>query len=265
MPHNCGSCKVIHKVDNWIAGTKGCIPRLASSGLTGILSTYDEVSMSFAYLPLYTGDYLRDTQHLSCSEHGIYLKFLMHCWDQKGPLPLDERKQSGICNARSGDEVEAMRRVRDEFFVAMNDGWSNGRMQREIERAENVSGARSMAGRLGYEARAKHLLSKSQASVSSPSPSPSPIPSLPPTLNSNTTPKKKREPFVLPDWVPADQWNAWIEARTKVRKPPTDWAKQLAVLKLDEFRKHGHHPARVLAESAFNGWAGLFEIKENAK
>lgn len=128
--------------------------------------------MSFAYLPLYTGDYLRDTQHLSCSEHGIYLKFLMHCWDQKGPLPLDERKQQGICNARSGDEIEAMRRVRAEFFVQMEDGWYNARMQREIERAENISVERSRAGKIGYQARAKQLPSKSQALASIPTPTP---------------------------------------------------------------------------------------------
>ena len=63
--------------------------------------------MSFAYLPLFTGDYIRDTQHLSCSEHGIFLKLLMHCWDQKGAAPLDERKLCGIVNARSSDEIEA--------------------------------------------------------------------------------------------------------------------------------------------------------------
>jgi uncharacterized phage protein (TIGR02220 family) len=119
--------------------------------------------MSFAYLPLYTGDYLRDTRHLSMSEHGCYLMLLMFCWDQKGPLPLDERKILGICNARSGDEIEAMRRVISEFFVRMDDGFYNKRMQEEIERAENVSAARSQAGRRGYEARAKQLPSNCQA------------------------------------------------------------------------------------------------------
>lgn len=139
--------------------------------------------MSFAYLPLYTGDYLRDTQHLSCSEHGIYLKFLMHYWDQKGPIPLDERKQQGVCNARSGDEIEAMRRVRNEFFVQMDDGWYNTRMQLEIERAENISKARSEAGTLGYEARAKQLLGKRKAlakQVHLPTTTTSTTPALPP-------------------------------------------------------------------------------------
>lgn len=141
--------------------------------------------MSFAYLPLYTGDYLRDTQHLSCSEHGIYIKFLMHCWDQKGPIPKDERKQSGICNARSGDEIEAMRRVRQEFFVMMEDGWYNPRMQQEIEKAENISGERSKAGKLGYQAKAKHLPNKSLAKAKQvPLPTTSPIPALTPNHKS---------------------------------------------------------------------------------
>ena len=101
--------------------------------------------MSFAYLPLFTGDYLRDTQHLSMSEHGAFLKLLMFCWDQKGPAPLDERKLCGIVNARSGDEVEALRRIIAEFFVCMEDGFYNKRMQREVERSEAISSKRSVA------------------------------------------------------------------------------------------------------------------------
>lgn len=144
--------------------------------------------MSFAYLPLYTGDYLRDTQHLSCSEHGIYLKFLMHCWDQRGPVPLDERKQQGICNARSGDEIEAMRRVRQEFFICMEDGWYNERMQREIARSEEISTKREDAGRRGAnermrrfreaQANAKQVLSKSRANVKQVTLTPPPPPVL---------------------------------------------------------------------------------------
>jgi uncharacterized protein YdaU (DUF1376 family) len=155
--------------------------------------------MSFAYLPLYTGDYLRDTQHLSCSEHGIYLKFLMHCWDQKGPVPLDERKQQGICNARSGDEIEAMRRIRGEFFIKMEDGWYNGRMQAEIERAESISKARSEAGTLGYEARAKQLLGKRKANAKQ---------VHLPTTTTSTTPAsnhKSEAQAVSPSGIPATE------------------------------------------------------------
>ena len=106
--------------------------------------------MSFAYLPLYTGDYLRDTRACSMSEHGAFLMLLMNSWDTRQPIPLDEREAAGICNARSGDELEAMRRVLNRYFVRCDDGWYNKRLQSEIERAENISHSRSVAGRKGY-------------------------------------------------------------------------------------------------------------------
>jgi hypothetical protein len=42
-------------------------------------------------MALYVGDYQRDTKHLSCCEHGIYLQLLMHCWSTKSPLPVEDR------------------------------------------------------------------------------------------------------------------------------------------------------------------------------
>lgn len=170
--------------------------------------------MSFAYLALFTGDYLRDTRHLSCSEHGVYLLLLMHCWDSKGPVPLDERKQMGICGARSGDELEALRRVRDEFFIRMEDGYYNPRMQREIERMHSIHNARSNAGKMGYQAKAKQLpkkdvqanarqlLSKSQASAKQLplTPSPSLTPSSTPENQNLTALSGKPDVLKPEDW-----------------------------------------------------------------
>lgn len=101
--------------------------------------------MSFAYLALYTGDYLRDTRHLTPLKHGVYLLLLMHCWDSHGPVPLDEQEAAGICNCRSADEIDAVRYILERYFMRMADGWYNKRIQREIERAEEISGKRSHA------------------------------------------------------------------------------------------------------------------------
>ncbi len=67
--------------------------------------------------------------------------------------------------------------------------------------------------------------------------------------------------FHLPEWVPEMQWNAWIESRAKRKKAPTVFAKQMALTKLEHLKSEGHAPAAVLAQSAFNGWDGLFEVK----
>lgn len=72
-----------------------------------------------------------------------------------------------------------------------------------------------------------------------------------------------RAPFVLPDWIPKPQWEAWLEARAKARKPATEFAKQLAVNRLAILKEQGHHPAAVLAECALNNWAGIWPLKGN--
>lgn len=110
--------------------------------------------MSFQYMALFTGDYIRDTRHLTPEEHGVYLGLLIYCWDQKGPVPLDERKQCGIVNARSGGEIESLRRVLSEFFVRMEDGYYNARMDREITKCEAISSKRKDAGIKGYQSLA---------------------------------------------------------------------------------------------------------------
>lgn len=109
--------------------------------------------MSFAYMPLYTGDYQRDTLHLSMLEHGAYLKLLMYCWDQQGPAPHDERKLMGICNARSKEEITAMQCVLAEFFIKMVDGWHNQRLAQELAKAEESVIKAQDRGKKSAEAR----------------------------------------------------------------------------------------------------------------
>lgn len=122
--------------------------------------------MSFQYMALYVGDYQRDTKHLSCCEHGIYLQLLMHCWSTKSPLPVEDRKLKSICNARTEEEVDAMHEVLNEFFIKNEDGWHNPRLSKEIDKAEAISNSRSLAGKKGGQANAKQMLSKSKANVS---------------------------------------------------------------------------------------------------
>lgn len=113
---------------------------------------------------LYTGDYLRDTRHLTPSKHGVYLLLLMHCWDQKGRVPLDEQEAAGIANCRSADEIESLRYVLNRYFVQMDDGWYNKRMAEEVEAAEHYSDNRSRAGKISADVR-KSVRERSRAIV----------------------------------------------------------------------------------------------------
>jgi len=78
------------------------------------------------------------------------------------------------------------------------------------------------------------------------------------------TEQKKRVKAValpLPDWLPLNEWNGFLEVRKKKNKVPTDLAIQMLIVKLDELRKKGHDPAAVIDQSIINSWSGFFEIK----
>ena len=70
--------------------------------------------------------------------------------------------------------------------------------------------------------------------------------------------------FVFPEWLEPDRdvWDAWVEARTKIKKPPTDWAKHLAVIKLAHARDAGKSVRRLLADAAFHNWQDFYETKD---
>lgn len=76
-------------------------------------------------------------------------------------------------------------------------------------------------------------------------------------------PAKNQKPkFEIPDWVPAEQWNAFVEMRKAIGKPlKTQRAIKLAVGKLDRLGQQGHDPSEVLDQSTMNSWLGLFPVK----
>src|SRR2546429_671442 len=67
--------------------------------------------------------------------------------------------------------------------------------------------------------------------------------------------------FALPEWIPEEPWNGYIEMRVQMKKPMTERAKQMAVRKLADLRSQGYDPGEVLDQSIFMCWLGLFPLK----
>lgn len=68
----------------------------------------------------------------------------------------------------------------------------------------------------------------------------------------------------LPNWLPIDAWNGWLEMRKQRKKPLTDRAASRAINKLQAMRDAGQDITEVLDRSTMNGWTDLYEIKERA-
>lgn len=69
--------------------------------------------------------------------------------------------------------------------------------------------------------------------------------------------------FELPDWVPIQAWNAYLEHRKKLKKPLTDYSMNLAVHKLEKIVDEGHKPADVINETILKGWLTFYAPKNS--
>lgn len=77
------------------------------------------------------------------------------------------------------------------------------------------------------------------------------------------SPKPAASPkWVLPDDIPVQPWNDYVDMRVRIGKRMTERAKQLAVDKLRELALAGHAPEAVLNNSVMNSWQGLFAPRD---
>jgi uncharacterized protein YdaU (DUF1376 family) len=100
--------------------------------------------MNRPWMPLYVGDYLGDTGHLTTAQHGAYLLLMMHYW-RKGELPDDDRQLSKITKLPLRTWCEYRPTLQDFFY----EGWKHKRIDAELQKMLYVSQKRAIAGQKG--------------------------------------------------------------------------------------------------------------------
>lgn len=106
-----------------------------------------------AWMPIYWGDYAKDTGHLSAAHHGAYLMLIKHYWTQGAPLPTDDAQLWRIACA---DSMTHWRKIKDvvlAFFEERDGRLHHKRIEEELEKAEGNADRRAESARKAAEAR----------------------------------------------------------------------------------------------------------------
>lgn len=104
------------------------------------------------WMPLFVGDYLADTMHLTRDQHGGYMLLIFAYWRSGAPLLDDDGTLSAIARATLA-EWKKLRPVLVRFFAVSDGSWRHKRIDKELERAAKRTAERSKAGTNGAAKR----------------------------------------------------------------------------------------------------------------
>lgn len=73
--------------------------------------------------------------------------------------------------------------------------------------------------------------------------------------------KHKKQVAPLPEWIPLEAWNGFMEMRSKSKTPLTERAVKKTLEDLDKFRKQGLDLEAILDQSTMRCYRGVFPVK----
>lgn len=97
------------------------------------------------------GDYTRDTVGLSMIEDGAYRRLMDQCYASELPLPAEKAEVYRMARATAPTERKAVDYVLRKYFVLLDDGWHQNRIDREIAEFHGKSSQASAAAALRWE------------------------------------------------------------------------------------------------------------------
>lgn len=105
------------------------------------------------WMPIYWGDYMRDTGHLGALGHGAYLMLIKHYWCTGAPLNDDDDELWRIACCDSKEEWLRLRPKIVRLFTREEGLLRHKRIDIEIARAVAITTAKAKAGKKGAAKR----------------------------------------------------------------------------------------------------------------
>ena len=130
---------------------------------------------SKSFMPMYWGDYLRDTQGLSQAEHGAYLLLIAHYWNT-GELPVEKSEIYIIARAFDKKSRQIVDKILRKFFKIQTqfdgkdeyENYQHKRLNEELKKAEESHNRRVLAGSRGGVSKAKKASNASSIATAKP-------------------------------------------------------------------------------------------------
>jgi len=198
------------------------------------------------YYPFNIADYKASTAHLSNDEDLAFRRLLDMYYDTEMPIPLD----SAWLARRIRVSVDAIESVLIDMVEKKEDGYHHARCDAEILKYQGFA----ESGKRG--AAIRWAKGGDGGAIGTPS---NPISNQ--NKNQNNNKNNKQHIFVVPDFIPQDAWQGFIEMRKAGKGAFTDRAKQIIINQLKTLHSEGQDVAKVLDQSTANGWKGVFPLK----
>jgi len=119
------------------------------------------------YYTFHSGDYLRDTSHLTLIEDAIYRRLIDWYYTNESPLPNDIKKISRLI--RAVDNVELVGVIVEEFFQLSENEWHQYRCDEEIAiyrgKAEKARENGKLGGRPKTKQKSNHNLEETESVI----------------------------------------------------------------------------------------------------
>jgi uncharacterized protein YdaU (DUF1376 family) len=131
--------------------------------------------MKYPWMPLFWGDFLANTMHLSAQEAGAYLFLIAHAWEHDGKIPAEPVRLARIAHVRQ-DQWKKVWHALENFFETTRGGpsigsptdqwYTHGRVMDELHRLGKISNKRTEA------AKQKHNKSSANGGANGPANAP---------------------------------------------------------------------------------------------
>jgi hypothetical protein len=74
----------------------------------------------------------------------------------------------------------------------------------------------------------------------------------------------KIEPLVLPEWLPQNDWNDFVQYREEAKKPlKSTMSIKRTINKLEKLKNAGYDIREIIDQTIVNGWSGLHPVNKN--